>query len=225
MVGSQGKSRAQTRAEDRIAAIRNGANRRNAATKRSGGVPDIYQDMLFEAVSSAEPHGSDSRPQKRQRLEEEPRSKTVSTPIPSRKRPVVNPQSAASSVHQDASESESAQRPQQIIEDSGDSDEDFDWEEVAVKPSATLSNSDYDIGDISVELGPKKVAKKTPTKRKPATTAEKLLRMAVHEAHLLFLLFHVHVRNSWCNSDAVQVRYFITMLISGIHADRMSSQS
>ena len=210
MTAPQGKSRAQIKAEDRIAAVRNAAaSRRNTTRKRPDGIPDVYQEMLSEAASSSEPGREEQRPTKKRRIENEAKVHAPSNPISTRKKPGTGHQSIASSVNGAGSETDDQRRPRQTVEDSGDSeDEDIDWEQIDFddhQPSATSRKTEDDIADISVEVGPKKTPRKAVMKRKPATTAEKLLRMAVHEAHLLFLLFHVHVRNSWCNLDAVQV--------------------
>jgi hypothetical protein len=102
-------------------------------------------------------------------------------------------------------------RPQQTIVDSDESDEeDIDWEDVGlnnVEANPTPPRKDDEFGDVSLEIITKKIQKRAAiAKRKPVTTAEKLLRLEAHEAHLLFLLFHVHVRNAWCNMPEVQVQ-------------------
>ncbi|KAF1349659.1 hypothetical protein BDV97DRAFT_352114 [Delphinella strobiligena] len=196
MAASKGKSLAQTRAEDRIAALRNAAARRESAQLRADGVSDVFQEMLSEATASAGPDNKEERPAKKRRLED-----------PNQNMRHVG----SSSVNQNKSEIEDQQIPQQTAIDSGDSeDEDeIDWEEVGfdqVAPSAAPPKQAADeIADVSIDVAPKKTPQKVAAlKRKPITTVEKLLRMAVHKAHLLFLIFHVHVRNSWCNLDAVQ---------------------
>lgn len=197
MAASKGKSLAQTRAEDRIAALRNAAARREAAQLRADGVSDVFQEMLSEASASAGHDYKEERPAKKRRLE-------------NRDQNIRHVES--SSVNQDESEIEDQRIPQQTVIDSGESDDEdeIDWEEVGfdqVAPSADPHKRAADeIADVSVDIAPKKTPRKVAAlKRKPITTVEKLLRLAVHEAHLLFLIFHVHVRNSWCNLNAVQV--------------------
>lgn len=238
MAGPHGKSQAQIRAEDRIAAVRNAAGRGSANKKRQIGVPDVFQEMLSEAASSPEPAPAhrEYRPLKKRRIDasEHDTSGAESVAPPARRKPNSVIQPVARPVHEDESGIESQKWPQQTVEDSGESeDEDMDWEEVDVaQPQMSAITSDHppfkenddDIADISVEVGPKKTTKKVSVKRKPITSAEKLLRLAVHEAHLLFLLFHVHVRNSWCNLDVVRVRYGTSCLCYAF-ANQYHSQS
>ena len=212
MAAPQGKSRAQLRAEDRIAAIRSSSTRRKASKRQPDQVADIYQEMLVEATASSESERPSPRPLKKRRLDAEPHVTARRSAQGSSSKPDWTTGTAAASVHHPGTEAIDQQWPLQTVEDSGSSEgEDLDWEEVGFdqnEPIVTTTNvkSDDDaIADISVEVGPKKTPKKTLAKRKPATTVEKLLRLAVHEAHVLFLIFHLHVRNSWCSLDIVHV--------------------
>lgn len=197
MAASKGKSLAQTRAEDRVSALRNAAARREAAQLRADGVSDVFQEMLSEASASAGHDYKEERPAKKRRLENRDQNMRHVD---------------SSSVNQDESEIEDQQLPQQTVIDSGESDDEdeIDWEEVGFDqvspPAAPPKKAADDIADVSVNIAPNKIPRKVAAlKRKPITTVEKLLRLAVHEAHLLFLIFHVHVRNTWCNLNAVQV--------------------
>ena len=95
----------------------------------------------------------------------------------------------------------------QIVTDSEADDSDLDFEDVGLDQSATKdTQEDSDILDVSVEVGGKGTpSKPVATRRKPVTTAERRERLAVHKVHLLLLLFHAHIRNSWCNSQQVEV--------------------
>ncbi|GAB7338016.1 hypothetical protein MBLNU457_4386t1 [Dothideomycetes sp. NU457] len=192
----RGESKAQSRAQDRILAINSGAGK---YTTRSGGgqhdAADIYQELLNEAVSG---ESGAERPLKRRRVGNSRAQPVSDSPAKS------NQGSAKSAVKREA----------QVItvSDSERSDEsDVDWEEVGFdQPAAsspTAKQNDVEIGDVSVEVGgsttPKKVA---AARRKPATTAEKLIRIAAHKSHVLLLLFHVHIRNAWCHSRAVEAK-------------------
>jgi hypothetical protein len=42
--------------------------------------------------------------------------------------------------------------------------------------------------------------------QKPPTLAERKLRLDVHKIHVMCLLYHVFVRNHWCNDSKLQVR-------------------
>lgn len=198
---SQRKSRAQTRAEDRLAAVRNGTTRRSSPKRRLAEVPQVFQDMLSEVASSDADDVVRDRPSKKRRLDltsdDLETTAALERTLPS------------------GSNIEEPSLPQQTIinsdEDDEDDEDDFDWEEVAVDPNDPSSaNSakhvaEDEVGDISIEVGPRNTPKRVLAKRKPATTAERQFRLAVHKTNLLFILFHVHVRNAWCNLEAVQV--------------------
>lgn len=206
--GDKPPSRAQTRAQDRIAAVRSAAGKRKSAPARQHGVSDIYEEMLSEATSSPAPDSGEDRPVKKRRiagLQQTPDKIAGTGSAPGSSSRSKLSKAAQSDTDEDA-------RPkQQFIEDSEESDEDdMDWEQIGFDrvepPSATKHDSDDDIGDISIDVSKQKPPKRAVAKRKPATTAEKLLRLAVHEAHVLFLMFHVHVRNAWCNLGGVRSR-------------------
>ena len=42
------------------------------------------------------------------------------------------------------------------------------------------------------------------TARRKITAVDRRIRLETHKLHLLCLLFHVHLRNRWCNNDEVQ---------------------
>lgn len=199
-------SRAQTRAQDRISAVRSAAAKRNVTPARKQGVPSVYDEMLSEATSSPAPDSGEERPIKKRRI-------AGSGQHPDRiagNVAAIGASSRVAMMKAGQSDTDEDVRPQQqLIEDSEESDEDdIDWEPIGfdhVAPqSATKHDSDDDIGDISIDVSKQKTPKRAAVKRKPATTVEKLLRLAVHEAHVLFLMFHAHVRNAWCNLGGVQ---------------------
>ena len=42
------------------------------------------------------------------------------------------------------------------------------------------------------------------TARRKITAVDRRIRLETHKLHLLCLLFHVHLRNRWCNNDEVR---------------------
>ena len=207
MVSSRSQTKAQikaqSRAQDRVAAAHTAARSRS---KRAAPAPednrDVYQELISEAAAS---ETTAERPLKKPRL--------------GRTRQ-IGPRNGGESSHNEIEHEpvqtfsdgpDDARKPQQTVIDSDESDDDdMDWEEVGfshVEPqtSTVASQKEDEFGDVSLEISTKKIQKRAIAKRKPATTAEKLLRLQTHEAHLLFLLFHVHVRNSWCNLHHVRV--------------------
>ena len=118
-----------------------------------------------------------------------------------------------------ASHDFSKERQQTItISDSSDESE-VDWEQVGLDATQPVSRETPEQGeeimDVSIEVGEQSIPKRAQAaRRKPATTAEKLVRLAVHKTHLLFLLFHVHIRSAWCNNRAVEVGPTSCLIVS-----------
>lgn len=94
-------------------------------------------------------------------------------------------------------------------------DADVDWEDVGA-PSE-VADDDQSVADsetteqkpLEISLESDELEKQIPAiqRRKPATAAERRVRLDVHKMHLLCLLGHLHLRNHWCNDEVVQVRY------------------
>ena len=194
------RSQAQARAQDRVLAITTGAGKSSSRNGRNGeSVANVYQELLSEA---AENDTSDDRPRKRRRVAQ------------SRAQPVADDATHGHDVDgidTGGPVSHAAAAQSQTITDSEESDEsDIDWEQIGFdqpsRDAADGKEAGPEIEDVSVEVGEKQTPKRTAaSKRKPATTAEKLLRVAVHKSHVLLIIFHVHVRNAWCSSHAVEV--------------------
>jgi xeroderma pigmentosum group C-complementing protein len=194
---------------------------------KEDGVPEIYQDMLIEAAASSPPVvKGEGRAVKRRRLEEPPPH--AATPEPN-----------ITSLETPEDEEELIQgsvplfRAQQTIyKDFASSDEsDADFEDVDLEPELERS-SDGDLDNkkpLQLDLSRPSGQTESPAaqRRKPATTAEKRLRLDVHKWHLLCLLLHGHHRNRWCDNEEVQAilkplipRKLITLL----HLDESKPQ-
>lgn len=213
MAPSTAQNKAQTRAQDRIAAVHSAARR----SKRNAPAPDNDRDVYRSLISEASIPEVIERPLKRPRLprQRQTQPQTTNSITTSHQQPGDEKQTS----HEHHPEEQAASRPQQTIIDSDESeDDDMDWEQVGldhVEPKQSAPRKDDEFGDISLEISTKQAQKKAIAKRKPATTAEKLLRLEAHEAHLLFLIFHVHIRNAWCNLPEVKVcsSFFCLLLI------------
>jgi xeroderma pigmentosum group C-complementing protein len=205
MAPSTAQSKAQTRAQDRIAAVHSAARR----SKRNAPVPDDDRDVYRSLISEASIPEVVERPLKKPRLGRQQQTQPLKTSNDSST--TSHPRSGDGKyiAHEQTSNDETSSKPQQTIVDSDESeDDDLDWEQVGldhVEPNPSTSRKDDEFGDVSLAISTKQAQKRAIAKRKPATTAEKLLRLEAHEAHLLFLLFHVHVRNAWCNMPEVKV--------------------
>jgi xeroderma pigmentosum group C-complementing protein len=192
--------------------------RKNANAQIADATPDVYGEMVAEAVA-AEPMELASRPLKRRKVSREP-----VTPIKSNARREVPPSSvseaAKSTPAQKADEhfesDDSADgKPLQTAEYSSESEEsDFAFEDVDLGQSAAASpvavddpagDDDDEIKDVTISVAPSSAAKKpVANRRKPATALEKAFRLRVHKIHFLTLLGHCMYANSRCNNSTVQ---------------------
>ncbi|KAF2669991.1 Rad4-domain-containing protein [Microthyrium microscopicum] len=102
----------------------------------------------------------------------------------------------------------------QTVEDDSEDSDDFEWEDVEVDqfdddtpllPSER--KMDFDGDSISITLSGPIVpipSSKRRAARKPMSKVEKTRRLEAHKAHVLCLLYHSFIRNSWCNDDLLQ---------------------
>jgi xeroderma pigmentosum group C-complementing protein len=195
---------------------------RRGTRQDDSATPDVYKDMLAEAASS-EPtrFKDDGRTIKRRRIGpvrgvaggKEGAEGGQDVPELS-----VEPIPAPDDGFEDLFEERPA--PQVAYSDFEDSEEsDVDWEEVDlvnddrenILGSEDEHEDEGDGGDLDlVLLDPKGKGKRTNLpKRKPITAVERKLRLEVHKMHLLCLLYHVFLRNSWCSDPEIQVRWFL----------------
>lgn len=214
MAPSRGKGKA--REAPVTAPRRSTRTRKNANGNIADATPDVYGEMVAEAVA-AEPLGIASRPLKRRKVSREP-----VTPVKSagrREVPSSVGEAAKSTPVKQADESyesdvASAAKPQQTAEYSSESEEsDFAFEDVDLGENAAASpavvndpdDDDDEIKDVAISIAPSSATKKPAVnRRKPATALEKAFRLRVHKIHLLTLLGHCMYANSRCNNPTVQ---------------------
>ncbi|GAM89924.1 hypothetical protein ANO11243_079640 [Dothideomycetidae sp. 11243] len=180
------KTKAQSRAEDRILQITSGVGRQSSRLNQSG-VSDVYRRLLSEA---SDPSRLEERPVKRRR-------------VGGGTRPHAGAEDRQASP---VDQSQATKSIPQIVIDSDDSEEsDFEWVETGIATDSAKSpaGEETNIGDVSIEVTDSHTTPKK-TKRKGITAADRTLALAVHQAHYLFLLFHAHIRNAWCNAAPVE---------------------
>ena len=172
-------------------------------------VPDVYGEMLAEAVSSSPTRKSeDARPVKRRRVggrivtqgiddnASQPREQSIST----------GDQSGIDDLFE-----EPKPIPQHIeqteSEDCADSDEDFEDVdlEASIKQHELSDHQKEEPEELNLVLGgdDRNTSRSAQVRRKPVTSTEKKLRLEIHKMHLCSLLAHVHLRNHWCNDETV----------------------
>ena len=170
-------------------------------------VPDIYQEILADTISSPTRLGEEGKTLKKRRVggrivvrEDDTRSK-------------LDSDFASDTVGESESFLRVADTPklkQQMAynesEDSADSD--LAWEEVNLAEGAKDEESADEDKELDLVLGrgnDRSAEKARSQRRKPITIAERKLRLEVHKMHLISLLVHVYLRNYWCNDHNVQV--------------------
>ncbi|PNS15076.1 hypothetical protein CAC42_2305 [Sphaceloma murrayae] len=183
------KSQAQSRAEDRILAITSGAGRR---TRRRSPVeaPSVFQQLLSEV---SDPVKLEERPLKRRRVGESSRAQPIE----------VDDDEPADDLFEDVPlTTESSKHPQTVTDSEHSDDDDFDeWEEVGASTAATTGEGE--VGDVSIEVKPDTSTPKK-SRRRPLTATDRTIALATHKCHVLFLLFHAHVRNRWSSISSVE---------------------
>ena len=195
------------------------------ATKE-GGIPEIYQEMLVEAAASTPSLAkSEGRAPKRRRVEE-PLLYTL-TPDPDT--PPTEAQEDGLEIEQDSELTTRA--PQIIYDDFASSDEsEADFEDVDLERGLERGDGEaVNKKPLKLDLTQPSGRPETPPaqRRKPATTAEKRLRLDVHKWHVLCLMLHGQHRNRWCDDEEVQAilkPLIPRKLIALLHLDESKPQ-
>lgn len=172
-------------------------------------VPDVYGEMLAEAVSSSStPKSEDARPVKRRRVGGRIVAQGIDDNASQRT------EHSNSMGHQNGIDDlfeEPKPTPQHIeqteSEDSADSDEDFEDVdlEVSIKQHDPSDHEMEEPGELNLVLArdDRNTLRSAQVRRKPITSTEKKLRLEIHKMHLCSLLAHVHLRNHWCNDETI----------------------
>ena len=195
-------------------------------------IPDVYGEMLTEAISSPTQKSEDGTPVKRRRVGG--RIVVQNTDSNASHQPE---QSLGAWGQRDVDDlfeepSLNLQRIEQTeSEDSADSDEDFedvDFES-NVQQHEISDHETEEPGKLDLVLGSnnQKTPRSTQVRRKPITSMEKKLRLEIHKMHLCSLLVHVHLRSHWCNDEGVHMalkRILTKKTISYLNPDESKSQ-
>ncbi|WEW58699.1 hypothetical protein PRK78_004167 [Emydomyces testavorans] len=171
-----------------------------SSASKDDSISEIYRDMLVEARSTAWDQQDDSRATKRRRVGE---------------RAAVSYDLTSESQEPSEAVEQAADKPPQTVYDIDASDESEvdDWEDVEIQtaipvhesgPSESTSRPDDVSLEITLDKPGAKDKQKATLRRKPVSAAEKKWRLDIHKVHLLCLLSHVQLRNSWCNDVKVQ---------------------
>lgn len=174
-------------------------------------LPDIYADMLSEALSSPAQVSDEGKTIKKRRIAGRVAGESGDLKVDIQAEKLQDIEFTTDAEKETGTSFEQAK--QQIFDESEDSEpSEGDWEDVDfAKPimyqEEPLGGDDSGDGGLNLvlETGGREAQRQTTLKRKPITQAEKQLRVDIHKMHLLCLLFHVHVRNHWCNNEKVHV--------------------
>ena len=204
----------------------NPSRRSNRHVTKRDDVPDIYKEMLVEATAMSPPPPKDEgRAAKRRRVEES----TSRVEMPQLE---TTPLDELEDYIEPQSHSVPPARAQQTIYEDFPSSEESDagFEDVDLEPGLEHSDAEADNNKpLQLDLSRHSGRAETPVaqRRKPATTAEKRVRLDVHKWHVLCLMLHGHARSQWCDREDVQVilkplipRKLITLL----HLDESKPQ-
>ena len=171
-------------------------------------VPDIYGEMLTEAVSSPTRKSEDGTPVKRRRVGGRIVIQDVADNASQRPEQSIG---ARNLTGIDDLFEEPESTPQYVeqteSEDSADSDEDFEDVELGsnIKEHDIPDHEMEEPGELTLDLGgnSRKIPRSTQARRKPITLLERKFRLEIHKMHLSSLIAHVHLRNHWCNDESV----------------------
>ena len=188
-------------------------------------IPQVYHEMLFEVRQSAstsglavDERGEGRRAVKRRRIGESSASRAV----PGQGDGVLKLWGDQKTGHGGGFETAASDKPVQTVYDVDASEESaMEWEDVDLAPrnavlgvfnegsSSAAAADGAGVGEsLQLTLGnseEKAKQKAAVQRRKPATALERKWRLDIHKVHILCLLSHVQMRNSWCNDEEAQV--------------------
>jgi xeroderma pigmentosum group C-complementing protein len=194
-----------------------GKEKGKATSSKRNVVPDIYQEMLADAL----PRQSDivERPLKKRRtgrrydhvLVSGAKVSTVPDHVDDEEdlefEDVLGPakDEASHDAYLFAEDDGLPKKQQTAYRDSDDeSDEDdLDWEAIDFESKTPVEPS----GDLELTLSTRAMLpqrRTTTPRRKAVTKEERGLRLQIHKMHVLCLLSYVDRRNNWCNDYEVQ---------------------
>lgn len=162
-----------------------------------GEVPEIYHQLLADAISST-PADSHQEPKVKKRriqghlvLQNE-----------------VDAQShSEEGIRSGKSIEEKSDLEEQIAYNDDDSeDSELVWEDIALRDQPVdISRMESPPKDLELVLGRSDVTPGRPSRLHVLTGAERKMRMQLHKMHILCLIVHIYGRNHWCNDHRLHV--------------------
>ena len=196
--------------------------KKGPAPKGGENVPNVYREMLADAVSSSPSRLSEEgRAVKRRRVGGHIVTQSNSDAVAHE-----SDQGSKAATNSELDELFEDVKPNQQSITQTDSEDsagsDMNWEEVqlgdAVSQEGTPEVQDDEAEGLDLVLKGEKGEDGHTTserpKRKPMTAEDKKLRLEIHKMHVCCLLAHVYLRNYWCNDENVYVGSQACVLIA-----------
>jgi xeroderma pigmentosum group C-complementing protein len=177
------------------------------AKASSSAVPDVYRDMLAEALPMQS--GVPERPLKRRRTgrRDEPGPSSNAAKADEERNDQEDEDDLEFEDVLDRSHNEDSDAPPKLQQtayrdsDDDDSVSDFDWEAIDFDAKPQEPSGDL---ELTLTKRPAPQRKSTAIRRKMVTKEQKALRLQIHKMHVLCLLAYVDKRNDWCSDSEVQ---------------------
>ncbi|KAI1608874.1 xeroderma pigmentosum group C-complementing protein [Exophiala viscosa] len=183
---------------------RSSTRRTRQSTRRretlDDGIPNVYGEMLAEALREKKAAASSPRSSKRRKLSEEPSTK-IDLDFDLFGSSQVTPEQNLNV--------EATERLQQIVYDDFEGSEESEAEfedvdlEAAVDEDEPVEKAEQKTLVLDLSKTNLDSSKRGIQRRKPVGPAERKLRLEVHRAHLVCLLAHLSCRNRWCESQSI----------------------
>lgn len=189
--------------------------RTDTAATGSQGAAGVYDDMLAEAGVSAQQQQQHSSPQADRPLKRRRAGRQQQDEAPQQQKQQLSEDDDEDDEDielEDVSLPVPTVQTMKMDSDEDSDDEDIEFEDVdltATTAAASSAAGPSNGGNLELNLSAEKAAL-TPSKRaaerrrKPMTREERQQRIAIHQAHVLCLLFHAARRNQWCNDAEAQ---------------------
>ncbi|PGH27737.1 hypothetical protein AJ80_00524 [Polytolypa hystricis UAMH7299] len=184
------------------------STRLTRAMRRHDDIPGVYEEMLAEAESSSAATRTDDRPAKRRRVGQRSERRDIGRGT----RGSEDERKLEQESEELVNVADEPEWPTQTIYDIDASEEsDMEWEDVEIQdttgfgqPSQLQPAEREESLQITLEKHDVKEKQRAVPRRKPVTGLEKKWRLDMHKMHVLCLLAHVRLRNSWCNDEEAQ---------------------
>ncbi|OAG33848.1 hypothetical protein AYO21_12043 [Fonsecaea monophora] len=191
------------RRTSRLAARSTRATRQSARQlqKTEDDIPEVYGDMLAEAVAEEQASASNPRATKRRKISEDPAAE-ISLDFD-----LFGSSTDVQGIDNMGPADDAPPKLQQIVFDdfevSDESDAEFEDVDLEAAANDVVDDQQPEQKTLELDLSKNSTPRRSVQRRKPVGLAERRLRLDAHKAHLVLLLAHLHCRNRWCNSESV----------------------